>query len=323
MSNQSSSIDSLTSLELGSKYLYQYGGIILLVLGNIGCIFNILIFTKRTLRQNPCSTYFIAGNIFDMFFIDSLFLSTTLETGYNRSITTKSIVLCRLMYYVSLFSNVLSSYCLILASIDRVLVTSPNVLTRQRSTLTSSYVLILCGTIFWLLFHSPSLIFTNITYIDESLSICFYQIGFYLTFISYYSIIKETSSIVLLLFFGLWTIRNIRRLRHVGHLTRTVQSRITTENAPRIIHSKDRQYVSMVLVDIVVFTICSSTAAMFLTEQQISQYQQKSIEQIKLEIFFKYLVIFVLHIPFASGCYTNLLVSKTYRNAIKNLLSRN
>lgn len=320
MSNQSSSIDSLA---YAAKYLYQYGAILLLIFGNLGCILNILIFTKKTLRKNPCSIYFIAGNIFDIFFLNSLLLSTTLETVFNLSVTTKHLVICRLEYYTSLFSNVLSTYCLILASIDRVLVTSPNVSTRQRSNLFSTYIFVLFGTLFWMVFHSPSLIFTNITYINENVSICFYQIGFYLTFISYYSIIKETSSILLLLFFGLWTIRNIRRLRRVVHPTNTFQSAVIQQNVPQRIQSKDRQYVSMVLLDIVIFTIFSSTAAIFLTQQQITQYQQKSIEQVKIEIFFKYLVIFVLHIPFGSGCYTNFLVSKAYRNAMKNIFSRN
>ena len=312
----------MASLELASKYLYRFGGIILLVFGNLGCVLDILIFTKKTLRKNPCSIYFIAGSIFDLFFLDSLLLATILETGFQISVITQHIVLCHLAYYASLFANVLSTYCLILASIDRVLVTSPNVAIRRRSTLFSSYVLVLIGTAFWLLFHSPSLIFTNITYIDENVSFCFYQTGFYLTFISYYSIIKESSSILLLLFFGLWTVKNIRRLRRVALPTTTMQSGIVPLNTSRAIQPKDRQYVAMVLLNIVVFTICSSTAAMFLTEQQISQYQQKSIEQVKIEIFFKYLVIFVLHIPFGSGCYTNLLVSKAYRNAMRNIFSR-
>ncbi|CAF5015745.1 unnamed protein product, partial [Rotaria sp. Silwood1] len=152
MSSQSSFTNVITTLESIVTYLYPFGDLILVIFGSI----------------NPCATYLVVGNIYNLLFINSLLLSITLEAGYNTYFTSKNIILCRLCYYTSLFFNVLSSYCLILASIDRVFVTSPHVSTRQRSTLRG-------GTIFWMLFHSPSLVFTNIIQISENISICFYQ----------------------------------------------------------------------------------------------------------------------------------------------------
>ncbi|CAF4564400.1 unnamed protein product, partial [Rotaria sp. Silwood2] len=215
MSSQSSSTDVITTLESIATYLFRFGGLILVVFGSIGCILNVMVFSQKSLRKNPCATYLAVENIFNLLFINSLLLSITLESGYSIYFTSKNIVLCHLCYYTSLFSNVLSSYCLILASIDRVFVTSPNASTRQRSTLRFSYFCIIGGTIVWMLFHSPSLVFTNITQIGENIYMCFYHVGFYLAFISFYSIIKESSSTLLLLICGIWAVKNIRRLRRV------------------------------------------------------------------------------------------------------------
>ncbi|CAF1002627.1 unnamed protein product [Rotaria sordida] len=312
-----------SSLELAAKYLYRYGGLILVVFGNVGCFLNIMVFSRKALRKNPCSIYYIAVNIFDFLFINSLLLFTTLETGFDIYITTKNIVVCRLCYYTSLYSNVLSSFCLISASIDRVLVTSSNVLTRQRSTVRLTYLCIISGTIFWMLFHSPALAFTNILQFEENVDTCFYQPGFYLTFISYYSIVKESSSILLLLIFGVWTIKNIQRLHRIKISITGTSSGTVRVGRSHIVRSKDRQLVFIVLKDIIFYAIFCSTAAIFLTEQQITQYQNKTVEQAKFDIFLKQVTIFCLHIPFTTGCYTNLFVSKAYRNTIKHIFSWN
>ncbi|CAF3662108.1 unnamed protein product [Rotaria sordida] len=323
MSSQSPSTDVSTTLESTATYLYRFGGLILVIFGSISCILNIIVFSQRSLRKNPCSTCLVVENIFNLLFINSLLLSITLEVGYNVYFTSTNIVLCRLCYYTSLFSNVLSSFCLILASIDRVFITSSNASTRQRSTLRFTYFCIIGGTIFWMLFHSPSLAFTNITQIGDNIYICFYQMGFYLTFISFYSIIKESSSTLSLLICGIWAVKNIRRLRRVTFSTASSNNGNARVVGSHIIHSKDRQFVWMVLIDILLYAIFCSMAAIFLTHQQITQYQQKSIEQVQLDIFFKQITVFCLHIPFGISCYTNLLVSKAYRNAMKNIFSWN
>ena len=320
MSSQSN--QNISPLVLAVSYLYRSGGVLLVIFGNIGCMLNIAIFTRKTLRKNPCSIYFIARNIFDFLFINSILLAYTLEVGFGIHYTTTSAILCALNYYTSISSNALSSFCLISASVDRVLVTSSHALTRQRSNLRTSYICVIIGTIFWLLFHSPTLILTNITQLDQHTHACFYQIGPYLTFLSYYSMIKESGSILLLIIFGVWAVKNIRRIRHVVIPSGSQPSGTAPTAAQHTLQAKDRQFVYMVLIDIVLYIICCSTAAIYLTYQYVTQYQEKSIEHLQLDLFLKYVTEVVLHIPFCLSCYTNLLVSKAYRNAMRNLFSR-
>jgi hypothetical protein len=59
-----SSIGVLTSmLNDAQKNLFRIGGPILMVISTIGCLFNLIVFTRYYLRKNPCTMYFIALNI--------------------------------------------------------------------------------------------------------------------------------------------------------------------------------------------------------------------------------------------------------------------
>jgi hypothetical protein len=106
--------------------------------------------------------------MFNLFHIANLlciYTSTLLVTlfyGYNISPTSYNHVLCRFIIYITLILDVLSPFYLILASIDRVLVTSQNARTRQRSTCRLAYICIISGTMCWMLFHSHALVFSNI-----------------------------------------------------------------------------------------------------------------------------------------------------------------
>jgi hypothetical protein len=61
-------------------------------------------------------------------------LLTTLAVGYDTDPSASNIVFCRFRYYIALVLACWGSSCLILASIDRTLVTSRNATTGKRSS---------------------------------------------------------------------------------------------------------------------------------------------------------------------------------------------
>ncbi|CAF3872175.1 unnamed protein product, partial [Adineta steineri] len=63
MSSQSSATNYIWLLKSITKYLYQIGGPILICIGSLSCILSLIVFTKKSLRKNPCSLYFISYNI--------------------------------------------------------------------------------------------------------------------------------------------------------------------------------------------------------------------------------------------------------------------
>ncbi|CAF1374932.1 unnamed protein product [Adineta steineri] len=177
-----------------STYLYEIISPTLMIFGTAGSIINIIVFSQKNLRKNPCSIYFIAYNIVNFMYIYFSLLPQTMSSGYNIDYTTSSIVNC------------------LLASIDRTFITSSNALTRQRSTCRLAYICIGIGTLFWILFHIHALIFTNIVQVGPNSKVCAPQRGTHNTFTTYYNIIEEIIVISLMLIFGISYIKNIRNL---------------------------------------------------------------------------------------------------------------
>ncbi|CAF4157141.1 unnamed protein product, partial [Adineta steineri] len=101
-----------------------------------------------------------------------------------------------------------------LPSIDRVLVTSSNARTRQKSTRHLAYICIGCGTLFWILFHCHALILVDIQEIAPGYFTCYFRAGLYVVFTGYYSLLVKAITVpLLMIIFGIWTARNIRKVR--------------------------------------------------------------------------------------------------------------
>lgn len=315
--SQSNLIDSLHLLE---RLIYQIGCPILICIGFVGSIMNLIVFTQKNLRRNPCSIYFIMHDCANIIYICVSLILLTLEVGYNVDPSSQYLSVCRIRLYFSVVFNILSPFYLILASIDRVLITSPHALVRQLSTRRLAYVLIISGTLFWLVFHVHLLIYTNIIQIGPNLLICYFQQGTYMTFIGYYSILKESLTFLLLIILGFWFIKNIRRKKHAR--TTINDSNNASARAPNhLASSKDRQLILMLTVGSLVYGSFSLCFGIFLTYQQITQNSIKSYDQIHVEEFIRYICLFSVGIPFCSGCYTNYIVSKTFRQQIKKIIS--
>jgi hypothetical protein len=306
----SSSTDAIIVLQSATQYLYQVGCPILMLIGTIGCILNLIVFTQKNLRKNPCSIYFIAYNIANLLYIYSSLLSLMLDVGYNIDPSSHYLIICRLRLYAAILFNCLSPFYLILASIDRILVTSQNALTRQRSTRRLAYVCIIGGTLFWTLFHIHALIFTNIIQLGPNIFLCYFSAGVYLAFVGYYSIIKEILALSLMIIFGIWTVKNIRSTGRARVAPDLSIGGTTMENNLHSAASKDRQLILMLRIDITIYASFSFMYAIFLMYQQI-----------KIENSVRNICLFSIGIPFCSSCYGNLFASKTFRKEVKKVIS--
>jgi len=317
----SSSTNIIAEMESAEQHLHQIGGPILILIGTVSCIINLIVFSKKTQRKNPCSIYFIAYNCSNFVYIYSTILPSILNIGYSIDATSYNLVICRLHLYISILFNCLSPFYLILASIDRILITSPNALTRQRSTRRLAYTCIISVTLFWVLFHVHTLILTNIIQLAPNYFVCYFQ-GVYLSFISYYFLIEEIIALSLMIIFGLWSIKNIRSIRRV---------RVAPDlsvNTPAVgvgllaTSSKDRQLIFIVLMDTTIYALFSFVYVIFLLYGQITQNYTKNADRIQIENIVRNLCTFSVGIPFCISSYANLIVSKTFRNELKKVFLR-
>ncbi|CAF0942185.1 unnamed protein product [Adineta steineri] len=249
----STTYNYILSLANANVNLYKIGGPILISVGTVSCIINLTVFSKKTLRKNPCSIYLIACNVTNFLLIYTSILMATLGTGYSIDPSAHNSIVCRLRYYITLVCDVLNPSYLILAAFDRILVTSRNALTRQHS---------------------------------------------------------------------LWTVKNVRSMNHVTAVVNASTSvGVTIPGGVRTAHSKDRQLIKILLVDTSIYIFFNTMISIILIYQQIMQNQSQSYAQLYLQGFLTSVSVFSAFIPFCIGCYTNLWVSKTFRQEVKNTLT--
>ena len=222
---------------------------------------------------------------------------------------------------MAILIDVLSPSYLVLASIDRFLITSPDTQRRQRSTRRLACICIISVTVFWTLFHSHILLSATIAQTAPNNFVFVLPSGVHLVLHSYYSLIVKAflipSSMTI---FGLLILRNIRRLRHNTVVPALTTTWTTVRGHLQTSRSKDRQFSLMLFIDISVYIIFSFMLSVILMYQQITQYNVKTPLQTQLVLFLKTLSTFINYISICIGCYTNILISQTFRKNIKDIV---
>jgi hypothetical protein len=317
-------MSSSTSLYSAQQYLFQFGGPILLTIGIISCILNLMVFTKSALRKSPCAICFVAGNIIDLIYLCLSLIPTFLQNGYDINLGEDNLVYCRSFYYIGLILSSLGPSYLILASIDRTLITSRNAGIRKRSTRRLVIICIISLALFWMIFHIHAFIYMEILQFGLKYFVCTFQSGAYITFITYYSLfIIGLIPPLLMIIFGFWTMKNICQVRHVIHPARLSTIGTIVVGRSYIPQSKDLQLIRILLMEIIVYIFSRFPATIFLIYQQITQYQTKSIEQTTIEQSIANITYFTGFIDSSISCYTNICVSKTFRVEFKRIFLEN
>ncbi|CAF1158131.1 unnamed protein product [Adineta steineri] len=228
----SAAYNYILSLANANVNLYKIGGPILISVGTVSCIINLKVFSKKTLRKNPCSIYLIACNVTNFLLIYTSILIATLGTGYSIDPSAHN----------------------------------------------------------WITTHSL--------------------------------IIKALLIPILMVVLGLWTVKNVRSMNHVTAVVNASTSvGVTIPGGVRTAHSKDRQLIKILLVDTSIYIFFNTMISIILIYQQIMQNQSQSYAQLYLQGFLTSVSVFSAFIPFCIGCYTNLWVSKTFRQEVKNTLT--
>ena len=322
--SSSASLDYIIYLSSIQKNLFVIGGPLIVTLGTICSVISLRVFSQKKLRKNPCAIYFLSINCSNLFFIYTSIFIVTLSLGYNIDLSSYSVVICRLIYYCSLLFDCLSSFYLILASIDRVLITSPNALTRQRSTCRLAYKCLIIGTLFWMLFHSHTLILVDMQELAPGYFVCYFQSGLYTDLVGYYStIFKGILMILLLIIFGIWTCKNLQNVNRnrIGPMvsTRGTTGGTTLGNDENILRSKNRQFALMLLMEIFIYILFNSMLSIVGIYQQIAKDQT----QTTFNFFIRIIGAFVSYTPLCANFLGNLFISKTFRTEVKRIFSCN
>ncbi|CAF0814111.1 unnamed protein product [Adineta steineri] len=244
------SFDVVQKLNVATFWINQIYPLLQIIFGTFGNIFNIIIFTRRSLRNNPCSLYFIFGSINNCFAVDIALFARYLASTWNWDPSATNNVLCKLRNFFTYVSLTLSLWFTVLASIDRYLSCSKNARLRQMSNLTAARKNIIITTILICLFYSHILIYFKTGPSGTEIS-CIFSPYEYVIFLSFFGpIISCILPILLMSTFGILMILNVRNTHNrVGiHLNSTRYSRL---------RSHDRQLTIMLLFQVLITTLIS------------------------------------------------------------------
>lgn len=149
-----SNVDHLiNNLSTISNCIYRYIVPILYITSNIGNLLSALIFSKKSWKKNVCVFYFQVLLIINLCYNNSTTLAVIFIYGYGKSVINSNVILCQIYFYIFFLFTILAPTTLILASVDRLLLSSQKVHTRLYSSKRLAYFLISINTVIWILFN--------------------------------------------------------------------------------------------------------------------------------------------------------------------------
>jgi hypothetical protein len=289
--------------------LNLYGYPIFLILGNIGNIFITILFGRQL--KNACSIYLFSLAITNDMYLTISCLVQIFPLYYGDE-TIGKIALCKIRIYLSHVVGQMAKTLLVLACIDRFLITNDRANLRALSTPKRARYIILFSFIFWFIFAIHLLILVTIVKGQCG------EFGIYLAIYNFYRIIVSgLIPPILSGIFGYLTYHNMtkRRVRVQPVLSNTTDANIATQR-------RDRNLLIIVISEVFVYVVTAAPYSVLLLEMIITQYAipNKSVQHLQIESFITSIAFLVLLINNAAPFYIYLISSKSFRRDFKQLI---
>lgn len=185
-----------------------YGSIIILVFGIIGCLCNFITFTAPQLRKNSCSFYFLIATVFELFSITFGLISRIASENLGSTLLSTSAPYCKLRAYLVSALPLVATYLVLLSSVDRCLSSSISARLRSFSQMKMAYRAVIAAILLSLASCSHILVSYDLR------PRCATMPGPYATFDGLFVVFwLGFLPHLLMLFFGLCTILNVRKTK--------------------------------------------------------------------------------------------------------------
>ncbi|CAF1309675.1 unnamed protein product [Rotaria sordida] len=302
--------NSVSSALVAAPYqLNMWLGLFILVIGNIGSIGNMIVFSSRTFRKRAYSIYLLSEAMSDFIYFDFLLLTRVLQKGFQISITTRYDVLCKLRQFVSVWSHQVSFNLFSFATIDRLLSAQRSNTYRQWSNRVGlAYKMSITCVLFWLLFIGHRLILYS-----ASNGKCGPLSGFYAYFDNYIEVVfTAICTPIVMVILAYLLMRSVRDV---------IQRRIVPDNngpqvntAQRSVLQKiDSRLTLMLILQSFIAIITYTPYAAELIYTNVTQYWPKSPLQIAIEKVIVELIHLVSYTFFATSFYISLISNSGFR----------
>ena len=204
----------------------RYVSILIFLFGTTGNLLNALVLSQKTLRRNPCSLFFLISSVANLAAILSG-LTTRMLSGWTLDLTNTIDWLCKCRAFGLFVSRNTASWLIMLAAIDRWLLSSIHPRQRQLSTLKNAQRGILLVIVLSIFLYGPIFYCYEANLTNAPLR-CYGKNDAcrYSNDISY-ACLTIILPILCMLFFGMMTIVNIRRVKSRIHTVSVIEMQRT------------------------------------------------------------------------------------------------
>ncbi|CAF4548084.1 unnamed protein product [Rotaria sp. Silwood1] len=299
-------------LNIAQKMLIQYCYLAIFILGTIGSLMNIFLFSRRRLQSNSCCTYFFTSSICALVLL-AIGILPQIYTLYNSSNPFSTILsFCKIRSYLNQVSAMSCRWLLVMACINRCIICSNNPYIHHLSSIFITRRIIIIIISIWLILPIHMLIYSNIQSLGNiECSINNNNIAIYHRF---YTIIMGCilpSIIAFICCLFIWKNLQERRRRR--------QIIIFNNEINRRKQKRDQQILFMLLIQVGIFLISTMPFMSFNIYNTMTQsINNKSIDRKALEAFLKTLTEFFIYL-ITMSFYSNTLVSRTFRKELLKL----
>ncbi|UJR27707.1 hypothetical protein I4U23_008984 [Adineta vaga] len=284
----------------------RYGTLSLFIIGIIGNLLSIYIFSRTHLRRNTCVLCLLLSSCFNLIILIFGVLLRCLM-GYDIDLTYYSSIFCSIRYYLIYVSQSTSLWLIVLACLDRYLSSSLNLSRRRWINLQRTYYITLCILIL------SSLSYIEIFFCFEASSRTNGRCTTKDNFCSYvdtasYLILNSFFPSSLMLGFGTGMLINIKR----SHQRIGITNRI---------NRRDKQLISMLLLQIIFIVLCMFPLSIMKLYRSLTVLRIKSTDQIYDEYFAYQISIIISYINPSGMFFLYTLHGKIFRIELIRLFS--
>ncbi|CAF3117018.1 unnamed protein product [Rotaria sp. Silwood2] len=223
-----------------TQNIYFYTAVIIFVVGIIGNILNIFIFTKVKIFQgNRCAFYLIVESIINLCFLIQIFVPQIYQRIYGIDPGNISIFYCKIRTTLGQSCRLLIDFIVCFEALDQYLTTHYHFSIRKISTLNLAQCLIIVATTLCISQTIPYIIFYDIV-TPFGCIITNKGLTYYYSYV-YYIFVHGFFPILISSLFSVLAYRNVR------HLIR--------RQIPIVRRKLDRQLTAMIFVRVIFFII--------------------------------------------------------------------
>ncbi|CAF1229590.1 unnamed protein product [Adineta steineri] len=246
------------SLDNIVQQLNRYVSPAIFIFGVVGNTLNCLVLSQRTLRSNPCTLFLLVSSFIDI--ISILFgLPTRILGGWNLDPTTTITWICKIRAFTVFSTRTMATWLIMLATIDRWLLSSTDVHRRQICSMKNVKRAIILSLIVSVLTYVHMFYCYNANIEDQPLK-CYgnTETCRLITDLSY-AFISILIPLIIMVIFGLLTISNVHRIHTRVHhqITTILDNNERMKMKKKMLHSKklDHHLLRMLSVEVILLIV--------------------------------------------------------------------